>query len=372
MFRATPMLRAAQRSPGPAGRRAGSPRSRRAASAASATVRAIGPPCPGCGRSARSPSRSPSPTVGLIPTMPLRDDGQMIEPSVSVPTATAHRSAATATPEPELEPQGLRSSAYGLRHWPPRALHPLEDAGGAEVRPLGEVGLAQQHGAAVAEPRDDGASFAGRESTSASEPAVVLMPSAVSMLSFTMTGMPWSGPRTWPCAPLPVQRVRDHERVGVHFDHRTQVGPDAVDRVDPCEVGLGEPAGGELARVEPRRQVGDVAPSNSKGGTTSIGTDASPSGCRGVPEDGGRQFTGIIDLLAVDEQLDTELPDTAERSGLLRPPHDRVRLELFGDQLRVLPRELTEVHGSDVARYLRQSWHAGMLPSPQRLHFETS
>ena len=56
------------------------------------------------------------PTVGLIPTIPFRDDGQMIEPSVSVPTATAHRSAATATPEPELEPHGLRSSAYGFRH----------------------------------------------------------------------------------------------------------------------------------------------------------------------------------------------------------------------------------------------------------------
>ena len=30
------------------------------------------------------------------------------------------------------------------------------------------------------------------------EPAVVLMPSAVSMLSFTMMGMPWSGPRIVP------------------------------------------------------------------------------------------------------------------------------------------------------------------------------
>ena len=40
-----------------------------------------------------------------------RDDGQTIEPSVSVPTATAQRFAATAAAEPELEPQGLRSSA---------------------------------------------------------------------------------------------------------------------------------------------------------------------------------------------------------------------------------------------------------------------
>ena len=34
-----------------------------------------------------------------------------MEPSVSVPMAAAHRLAATATPEPELEPDGVRSSA---------------------------------------------------------------------------------------------------------------------------------------------------------------------------------------------------------------------------------------------------------------------
>ena len=43
--------------------------------------------------------------------MPQTDDGQTIEPSVSVPTAAAQRLAATAAAEPELEPHGLRSSA---------------------------------------------------------------------------------------------------------------------------------------------------------------------------------------------------------------------------------------------------------------------
>src|SRR5580693_5638930 len=65
------------------------------------------------------------PTVGLIPTMPFIDDGHTTEPSVSVPTAAAHRLADTATPDPELDPHGLRSSAYGLRVWPPRPLQPL-------------------------------------------------------------------------------------------------------------------------------------------------------------------------------------------------------------------------------------------------------
>src|SRR5438046_10767811 len=71
------------------------------------------------------PARLISPTVGLIPTMPLVDEGDTIDPSVSVPAATAQRFAATATAEPELEPEGLRSSAYGFRVSPPRPLQPL-------------------------------------------------------------------------------------------------------------------------------------------------------------------------------------------------------------------------------------------------------
>jgi hypothetical protein len=71
------------------------------------------------------PARLIKPSVGLIPTIPLADEGQTIEPSVSVPTATVQRFAETAAPDPELDPQGLRSSAYGLCVCPPRPLHPL-------------------------------------------------------------------------------------------------------------------------------------------------------------------------------------------------------------------------------------------------------
>ncbi len=57
------------------------------------------------------PLRLIRPTVGLTPTMPFAEDGLTIEPSVSVPTAAAQRLAATAAPEPELDPHGLRSRA---------------------------------------------------------------------------------------------------------------------------------------------------------------------------------------------------------------------------------------------------------------------
>jgi len=60
------------------------------------------------------PERLTRPTVGLSPTSDCTDDGDVIDPSVSVPTATAHRLAAAAAPEPELDPDGVRSSAYGL------------------------------------------------------------------------------------------------------------------------------------------------------------------------------------------------------------------------------------------------------------------
>src|SRR2546426_8635264 len=72
------------------------------------------------------PAPSINPSVGFTPTSEQALDGQTIEPSVSVPTPTVAKLAAIAAPVPELEPQGLRSSAYGLAHWPPRALQPLD------------------------------------------------------------------------------------------------------------------------------------------------------------------------------------------------------------------------------------------------------
>ncbi len=58
-----------------------------------------------------TPARLVSPTVGLMPTTPLTPEGQMMEPSVSVPMATVTRLAATAMAEPLLEPHGVRSRA---------------------------------------------------------------------------------------------------------------------------------------------------------------------------------------------------------------------------------------------------------------------
>jgi len=71
------------------------------------------------------PERLTNPTVGLIPASPFADEGHTIDPSVSVPIETAQRFADVAAPDPELEPQAFRSSAYGFFVRPPRPLHPL-------------------------------------------------------------------------------------------------------------------------------------------------------------------------------------------------------------------------------------------------------
>ena len=92
-----------------AGSRGSGPASTPSTTAASRTVRAIGPAVSCVWEIGITPARLTSPTVGLMPTMPLADDGQTIEPSVSEPRAAAARLADTAAPEPELDPHGFRS-----------------------------------------------------------------------------------------------------------------------------------------------------------------------------------------------------------------------------------------------------------------------
>ena len=53
-----------------------------------------------------TPARLVRPTVGLMPTTALLLDGQRIEPSVSVPSVTAARFAATDMADPLLDPHG--------------------------------------------------------------------------------------------------------------------------------------------------------------------------------------------------------------------------------------------------------------------------
>src|ERR1700681_4936015 len=129
------------------------------------------------------PERLTSPSVGLMPTSALTDEGLTMEPSVSVPTARAQRLAAVAAPDPELDPLGLRSSTYGLRVWPPRPLQPLVEWLDRKLaHSLGFV-LPRNTAPASRSFLTMKASCGAGGPTSASEPAVVIMRSPVSILS---------------------------------------------------------------------------------------------------------------------------------------------------------------------------------------------
>jgi len=59
-----------------------------------------------------------SPGVGLMPTILLNAAGTRPEPAASLPSAKETRPAPTATPEPELEPPGMKAASKGLRATP--------------------------------------------------------------------------------------------------------------------------------------------------------------------------------------------------------------------------------------------------------------
>src|SRR5260370_32252705 len=96
--------------------------------AASATVLPWGPTVSWVCEMGTTPARLVSPTVGLMAATPLALPGQTMLPSVSLPKDTAAKFAEAAAPEPELEPQGLRSMPYGLCVCPPRPDQPLIDS----------------------------------------------------------------------------------------------------------------------------------------------------------------------------------------------------------------------------------------------------
>ena len=136
--------------------------------------------------------------MGLRPTTRLLPDGQTTDPSVSVPTAAAHRFAADATADPELDPHGSKLRRYGSRVKPPRALQPLNGAKPRKFAHSERFAFPRITAPASRSRATIGASAGTRLSTSASEPAVVCIWSSVEMLSLRRTGIPCSDPRSLP------------------------------------------------------------------------------------------------------------------------------------------------------------------------------
>src|SRR4051794_41891129 len=91
-------------------------------SARSRTVLASGPSTDRVGQPRNPGSFGTSPNVGFRPATPQNDEGIRIEPPPSVPSANGTIPAATAAPEPPLDPPGVRSRSHGLRVSPYSAL----------------------------------------------------------------------------------------------------------------------------------------------------------------------------------------------------------------------------------------------------------
>jgi hypothetical protein len=122
----------------------------------------------------------------------------MIDPSVSVPTPTVAKLAEIAAPVPELDPQGLRSSAYGFFTRPPRPLQPLVECVDRKFAHSLRFVLPRITAPAARSRSTMKLSRAAIDPSRASDPAVVIIRSAVSMLSLISTGIPCSGPRIRP------------------------------------------------------------------------------------------------------------------------------------------------------------------------------
>ena len=105
-------------------------------SAASATLRAIGPTCATVpmGEGGQAGTR---PKVGLMPNRPVNAQGMRIEPPPSVPTASGPIPEATAAAAPPEEPPGVFRGFQGLRVIPVSGLSvtPFQPNSGVVVLP---------------------------------------------------------------------------------------------------------------------------------------------------------------------------------------------------------------------------------------------
>jgi hypothetical protein len=88
------------------------------------SVRAIGPAWSRVHDNGTTPARETDRRVGLTAEVPQQADGMRSEPAVSVPGAAGIIRAASAAPDPPLEPPADRRRSHGLPTWsvvPPAA-----------------------------------------------------------------------------------------------------------------------------------------------------------------------------------------------------------------------------------------------------------
>ena len=232
------------------------PESTEKSAATSATLRAIGPGLSWLELIGTTWVVSTAPTVGLSPATPLSDAGQVIDPSVSVPTASGASPAASAAPEPDDDPPADRSSAHGLATRPPVADQPLDDLVERMLAHWLRLVLAMTTAPAPRSRATSGASRAGRP-TRAVDPAD---PPQARRLDVVLDhdGQAVQRAERDAGAALGVAFARDGEGVVGDPGDRAQghVGRGTVDRRDPLEQPGDERLAGQVAGGDGRRRLG--------------------------------------------------------------------------------------------------------------------
>ena len=216
--------------------------------AASATVRAIGPAVSWLCEIGTIPLRLTRPSVGLMPTSAVVVRRRHDRAVGFGADAAAARLAATAAPEPELEPDGLRSSAYGFLVWPPRPLQPLVECVERKFAHSLRLVLPRITAPASRSRCDDEGILrrlgAGQRQRSGGGHHAI---GGGDVVLDAGSGCR-AADRAHPALALGVELVGDAERVGIDLDDAAQRRALPVDRLDAGEVLVDERARGLLAR----------------------------------------------------------------------------------------------------------------------------
>ncbi len=177
------------------GSRPSRPASAPSSRAASSTLRAIGPNTDSDAHGSDCASAAGMrPGEGRSPTTPQNDDGLRMLDARSDPSANGSIPLATATAAPPLLPPGVKVASCGFNVAPNTRLNVFEPAAnsGVFVLPMMTAPARRRRSARMP-------SASGTWSAKIVDPYVVRIP-AVSSMSLTAIGRPWSGPSASPRA----------------------------------------------------------------------------------------------------------------------------------------------------------------------------
>ena len=120
---------------------------------------------------------------------------------------------------------------------------------GAEVGPLAEVGLAQDHRAGRAQTLRDGGILGRRGSFERQRSGGGGHAVGRIDVVFDKDGDAVQRPSRAPGFPFPIERIGDGERVGIEFQHGAQRGPLAINGGDARQVSFRNRPGGEALQA---------------------------------------------------------------------------------------------------------------------------